>query len=320
MKIKVFIVSLLAVVIITGCSDNKNDNIIDTQPSTVITSSEITSSVITSSEITVNENSSSEQSEIEELDNQLLLATPFIFASHAFSDDFPEHKGKTLVLELTDGSYDRTSSIWNSVWSGQFQFRFTNEYKPYEPFPEDSEELEEDIISCPIALRFNNPFDLVVADYNQDGNPDFVISQYGSMSGGDYVAIFTLNKDGTVEILPFKTGGRNISPFGTISASDGVVDSNAFLLPYRHSSDSFGLKINQEQEFNIAYNAQHGLTTDIAFMFEQNVLDEWINAQPEENSTAVMRDVYQWQDDAFVMIRQEILNDDDTVWRSSNDS
>ncbi len=52
-------------------------------------------------------------------------------------------------------------------------------------------------------LIFNFPFDLQFDDYNADGNLDFTIGQYRSSNGKDY-KLFTLRKDGKIEVLPIK--------------------------------------------------------------------------------------------------------------------
>lgn len=52
-------------------------------------------------------------------------------------------------------------------------------------------------------LLFNSSFNLEFDDYNNDGDLDFTIGQYGSSNGRVY-KIFTLRKDGRVEQLPIK--------------------------------------------------------------------------------------------------------------------
>lgn len=53
------------------------------------------------------------------------------------------------------------------------------------------------------ALTFQSSFKLELDDYNNGGDPDFTIGQYGSSNGYSY-RIFTLRKDGKVEQLPVK--------------------------------------------------------------------------------------------------------------------
>lgn len=199
------------------------------------------------------------------------------------------------------------------MWSGNFHFRLTNKHQPFEP---SQDEDTDDIVSFPISLSFNDPFPLTVDDYNNDGKPDFAISQYGSMSGGDYCAIFTLNDNGIVEILPINSGGeRYITMFGMIAESSepSPQESDTFLIPYKHTDNSPLLEKNEQNGFSVTYRAIHGL--EVTHLLDEEVLQSWFD---EHSMTTSVRDVYQWKDSAFMLIRQEILDEDGTVWKSSS--
>lgn len=52
-------------------------------------------------------------------------------------------------------------------------------------------------------MIFNSPFQIQFDDYNNDGDIDFTIGQYASSNGKEY-KLFTLKKDGTIEVIPVK--------------------------------------------------------------------------------------------------------------------
>ena len=266
------------------------------------------------------QSSAVEESEPDEnAQSSVVLNSTMVFAAHTFGPEFPAHEGSTLVLELTDGAYNSHDSLWERVWSGNFQFRYTGSYGPDEPFPEESEE-QNDVVSFPLFLCFNEPFELVVTDYNADGQPDFAIKQFGSFTGGDYCAVFTVGQDGTVAVLPVRTPmARGISAFGTVYPAQGEAsEADAFVIPYRHVAPSPELERNAENGFTITYWAIHGLDTGVADLFSEEELAAWY-AQKSGSAEAYspqVNDVYAWRDGAFELIRQELVAEDGSLWRS----
>lgn len=216
---------------------------------------------------------------------------PILFCEYSPSRD------ATLTLELVQGDYDAQRRMWDRAWEGQFQFRY--------------HQLEaEDVISCPLNLSFNGPFLLYTDDYTGDGAVDFVLTQFGSASGGDYAAIFTLGADGVVAQLPVQGDPRSISSFGLIGA-DGEDGSGTFLLPFCHTGGS-RLLDRTEDGFTVTYeDVRGGLET--VFLLSQEAL-----TAKDYTQAHTVRDVYRWEADHFTLVRQDIFLSDGTLWQSGS--
>lgn len=126
--------------------------------------------------------------------------------------------------------YDQDGVTYGRSWEGETRFRVSEKYGFSD---EEQAVITEDLVD---RMCFNGPFSLYSGDYNEDGRSDFLITQFGSSSGGDYGAVVTLNLDGTVERLPVNGDRRSISAFGMISLTE--TETGTFLLPYIHTFGS----------------------------------------------------------------------------------
>lgn len=220
------------------------------------------------------------------------IQTPIVFASYAYRT---ETAMKTLLLECTSGTYSSMGVNWNQAWSGTFRFRLADGY---------SVSLTDDggITSCELKLSFNGPFPLYVEDYNDDGQPDFALTQWGSASGGDYGKIFTLNPDGTVSELPVKGDLRAIGSFGTLYAAE--TDSGCFTLPQQHTTGSAELEKVDGGFVVSTYNpfVRGPFAEGICFLLDEEEIDDSANW---------LEDVYLWDGSAFVLTEQRQLYEED---------
>ena len=104
-----------------------------------------------------------------------------------------------LRMKMVKGRYYED---WNpgaymgTLWEGSFIIELSDEYGKTIAETDISDMFSE-------ALIFNSSFNIEFDDYNNDGDLDFTIGQYGSSNGYLY-KLFTLRKDGKVEQLPIK--------------------------------------------------------------------------------------------------------------------
>lgn len=105
---------------------------------------------------------------------------------------------KYLRMKMVKGRYyeDWSPGGMGTLWKGSFVMDLVDE--------SDNIIAETDISKMfSEPLTFNSSFNIEFDDYNNDGNLDFTIGQYGSSNGYLY-KIFTLREDGKVEELPVK--------------------------------------------------------------------------------------------------------------------
>lgn len=99
-------------------------------------------------------------------------------------------------IEMTKGSYSFATlggSVYGSNWEGEYQIRVYREENEY-----DNPSFKTPLcIANESSLNFNSLFYLEFDDYNNDGNPDFTIGQWGSSNGNNF-EIFSIDNEGTV--------------------------------------------------------------------------------------------------------------------------
>lgn len=215
------------------------------------------------------------------------ISSPIQFASY-------NYRITTLVLECVSGSYDAARIPYGQAWSGRFRFRRTDASR-------ENEVSESDTLSPEMDLAFNTPFDLYHI-YMGSSGPFFVLTQFGSTSGGDYGKLFFWHENDMVEEVPIRGDRRYISAFGLISLSEE--DSGCFLLPYRHTPGSLplettenGFVVRTEDPFVRSFG-----TDEIYFM---GTLD------PENaKDVSALEDIYLWNGTAFVLTEQRLIYDE----------
>lgn len=220
------------------------------------------------------------------------IQTPIVFASYSYRT---ETSMKTLLLECTSGTYSSIGKNWNRAWSGTFRFRLADG-------PSVSLTDEGGVTSCEMELSFNGPFYLYVDDYNDDGQPDFALTQWGSSSGGDYGKIFTLNSDGTVTELPVRGDLRAIGSFGTLDTTE--TESGCFTLPQQHTAGSAKLEKVDGGFVVSTYNpfVRGPFAEGICFLLDEEEINYSANW---------LEDVYLWDGSAFVLSEQRLIYGED---------
>lgn len=229
--------------------------------------------------------------------------------AHTFSNEYPGLCGKTLVLEMTRGIKCSEKSYWGRGWSGDFRFRLTDSdsssrYK----------ELEEDIISKDYILHFNDEFEILMNDYNEDGNPDFAIGQWGSLSGGDESYLFTLLTDGTVKQM-------------TVRFGDMVGDTMWTPESYTRNGDKFKASPVFDKEgagfLSVSYFTYNGATNCEIPLIPGEVIEDWFEDEKHKDSPMsefTLKNIYKWDDDMVYLYKQQILEPDGSVWYESEES
>ncbi len=109
-------------------------------------------------------------------------------------------KNYFVNIEMVEGTYsfdEEISPYRGNNWTGSYKIRvYTEEDNPGTTvYYESISVLEEDE-----NMRFNRKFSLKFDDYNNDGNADFTLGQYGSSSGTLY-SLFSITPEGKVEKL-----------------------------------------------------------------------------------------------------------------------
>lgn len=140
-------------------------------------------------------------------------------------------KGETVYLRLKmmKGRYYEDwnpGAIMGSIREGQFSAELADETDKTIAITDISSMYDEPLV-------FNSTFDLEFDDYNNDGDPDFTIGQYGSSNGNLY-RIFTLRKNGKIEPLPVKdhTDLFISSTTGYYSTQLNKIDATSFEVEY----------------------------------------------------------------------------------------
>lgn len=127
----------------------------------------------------------------------ITAADPILMASGAVQ--LPDGRTAEVSLEMTEGEYFQAGpdrSPYRSNFCGRYRLRaeFSDGAAAELPIAFDSE-----------TLTFDAPFTLLFGDYNGDGQPDFTIGQYASLSNSLY-QFYTLTADSSLALLPFRDG------------------------------------------------------------------------------------------------------------------
>lgn len=232
----------------------------------------------------------------------VLLKTPIVFSEYRFDDSYPGLKGRSLVLEMTNGSYDTQMGYFQSIVQGDFRFRLTKSYKDtyYEI-------LDSDIISGPIELSFNEQFDLAVEDYDNDGQPDFAINQWDSLSGGTDCYIFSVNENGVVEKMTVK--------------SDNGYNSTLWLPKEYRGCYSPELMMENDNSFSVTFYTSGGVMSEDIPLIPDSVIDDWF-AEHEDYTVSelTIKNLYVCRGGTIALEEQQILEADGRVWYTSGET
>ncbi|MDE7294698.1 MAG: hypothetical protein K2N72_09775 [Oscillospiraceae bacterium] len=234
-----------------------------------------------------------------EKNDGLYINTPVIFSAYCFDEKYPELADKSLVLEMTEGTYDKGRENYDGIWQGEFRFRLTESGMDshYEAF-------DSDILSSPMNLSFNGRFELTVNDYNDDGYPDFAVNQWDSLSGGTDCYLFTVKENGTVKSMDIKAGDR---------------ESPSLWLPkdYRgiYSPD---LIMEGGNCFGVSFFTSGGVTENDIPLIPGGVIDEWF-AEHEDRAVSefTLKNIYMCEGESVTLKEQQILEGDGSIWYTS---
>ncbi len=204
-KIMCILSVFLLSISITACSSSKNNSNQSNNSSVndnIITSTSISSpspSTIPTSTILpappTSTNSPIRPVESNEPYPDITIQSPIIISSNNL---YPiTGKSQYLRLIMVKGKYyeDWTPGpCMGTIWEGYYNIELIDDSGNIISQIELSKFYTEPLI-------FNSLFDIEFDDYNNDGDIDFTIGQYASSNGNEY-KLFTLRKDGTIEILP----------------------------------------------------------------------------------------------------------------------
>lgn len=150
-----------------------------------------------------------------------------------------ENGGSIYVnLEMTGGKYfsgadvEPGGGIYDNNYQGEYQLRVSNPLLSTQGstasiYPNVENDFDES------SMNFNGSFDLVFDDYNNDGNPDFILGQWGGSNGSLY-NLYTLDKKGVITRL--ETGGPLYIADHAPSVQLEKLDKTSFSVKYYDNS------------------------------------------------------------------------------------
>lgn len=286
---------------ISSCGNNPREEQTVQTSQTEQTVSEA-AAITTTAEFSKTETTARVTKKVQNKDDKKIISleTPVVFAACFLEDDFPEFKRKSLVLEMTEGSYNAQNCYWGRAWEGSFRFRLTKsgEFDFYE-------KTETDSVSDEIHLSFNQPFDIYADDYNGDGFPDIAVNQFGSLSGGSYCRLYSLNSKGKLIQKKIKIG-------------DELYDT--LWLPKEYNSNySPAFEKEGENCFSVSRFTYGGVHESELKLISLDVINDWFSAHNGfDMSEFTLKNIYEWGDEFVVLKEQQILEPDGSIWYSSD--
>ncbi|MBD5139978.1 MAG: hypothetical protein HDT25_00970 [Ruminococcus sp.] len=305
---KYFLITFAAIALtlcISSCGNSPQEEQTEQATQTEQTTSEtaaITATTkISETETTVKATEKVQNETVKNKDDEKIISleTPVVFAACSFDDAFPQFNGRSLVLEMTKGSYDSQYIFWEMAWNGSFRFRLTESDKS-----DCYEKTQTDYISDEFELSFNQQFELYVDDYNGDGFPDITVNQFGSLSGGSDCRLYSLNSKGDVVQQKISIGGE-------------LYDT--LRLPKEYNSVySPALEKEGENRFSTSFFTGGGVSGELP-LISHDVIDNWFLDHKEAvMSEFTLKNIYEWGDEFVVLKEQQILEPDGSIWYSSD--
>ena len=286
---------------ISSCGNSPQEEQTEQATQTEQTISE-TSALTANAEISETETTVKVTEKVQDKDDEKIISleTPVVFAACSFDDAFPQFNGRSLVLEMTKGSYDSQYIFWERAWNGSFRFRLTESDKS-----DCYEKTQTDYIIDEFELSFNQQIELYVDDYNGDGFPDITVNQFGSLSGGSDCRLYSLNSKGDVVQQKISIGGE-------------LYDT--LRLPKEYNSVySPALEKEGENRFSTSFFTGGGVSGELP-LISHDVIDNWFLDHKEAvMSEFTLKNIYEWGDEFVVLKEQQILEPDGSIWYSNKD-
>ncbi|MDF2820619.1 MAG: hypothetical protein K0R15_1060 [Clostridiales bacterium] len=154
--------------------------------------------ILSSSFHRVNENASINYAvENEDTSSAITVLSPMTLSNN---DMYPLYgENQYLRLQMVKGKYYEDwspSPYMGTIWEGYFVIELVDDLGNSISQIDLSTVYNE-------ALIFTSAFEIEFDDYNNDGDFDFTIGQYASSNGRSY-KLFTIRKDGKIDVLPIK--------------------------------------------------------------------------------------------------------------------
>lgn len=286
-----------------GCGNSPQTEQIEQKEQTISKTEAITAAAeISETETTVRVTEKVQNKNVQDKDGEKIISleTPVVFAACTFDDAFPQFNGRSLVLEMTKGSYNAQNCYWDRAWEGSFRFRLTDSDKS-----DCYEKTKTDYISNEFELSFNQQFELYADDYNGDGFPDITVNQFGSRSGGSDCRLYSLNSKGKLIQKKIKIG-------------DELNDT--LWLPKEYNSNySPAFEKEGENCFSVSRFTSGGVSENELKLISGDVIDDWFSDHEGfDMSEFTLKNIYEWGDEFVVLKEQQILEPDGSIWYSSD--
>jgi bla regulator protein BlaR1 len=140
---------------------------------------------------------SNHSAEKKENTTDIIIQSPMTVSNNSLFPINGQHQ--YLRLKMVKGKYYedwKPGALMGTIWEGYYVIELTDDLGNTIAQTDLSKIYKEPLI-------FNSNFQIQFDDYNNDGDLDFTIGQYGSSNGSNY-KVFTLRKDGKIEELPIK--------------------------------------------------------------------------------------------------------------------